>query len=325
MRSAPGATVPLLLLLTGLAAGGCSPTSARRGPAAAGDLTAYCEVTSTPGLVSFDGEVATVCAEGACGVARVRGGSLELLPVTGARLGLAASRGRVVVLHDDGRLTILEGRDEVELASWAADVAVEDDGDHVLFVGLRAIEEGLGEQDVEVESGDAVGIAPVRLEASPEMGTRIVRMDLDTAELEELVDDAMAGSPIPLPGSDDILFVGVPGSVAALMRVSPGGAPRQITNRDVADTGQDFVPVPLHETTFSGGRLVYAVADETVDAAEDDLHAGGGALWAVDVETGEAELLGEGRFPVGDEGGVTVTTDQAGDGGCASRYLGEEP
>ncbi len=318
MRAALRAT--LFLSVAFIPAVACAPTSLRRGSQAAADLGSYCDATVTPGLVSFDGEVATLCVEGVCTVARVgRRGSLEPLEVAGVQLGLGASRGRTVILHDDARLTVLEGGEEIELAAWAADVAVEDDGEHVVFVGLRATEVGVGEQDVEGESP----IEAVTLQAGPELGTRLVRLDLDTAEIEELLDDPMAGTPIPIPGSDDVLYVGAPGSVAALMRVAPGGAPRQLTNLEVADVGQDFVPVPLHEVTFLGSRVVYAVADESpLDA--DGAHLPAGQLWAVDIETGDAELLGEGRFPLAGVDGVVALTDETAGSACAARYLATE-
>lgn len=311
-------TAALAVLTASLLA--CAPESARRSRAGGSDLDAYCELTSTPGLVRFDGEVATVCSDAGCMVARVRGGALEPLPVSGARMGFAVSRGRTVILHDDGRLTVLERRDEIELAAWAADVAVEDDGEHVLFVGLAEAERGLAEQDVEVESGEALALPAVELVAGPELGTRIVRLDLDTAELEEVVDDPMAGTPVALSGTHDILYVAAPAGLAALMRVSPGGTPRQLTNVGVTEVGMEFVPAPQHEVTELEGRIVYAVPDAGTDAGDDEDGAPSGALWAVDVETGEAELLGEGRFPMPGADGVVATVDDTPGAGCAASY-----
>lgn len=315
------ALAPLVvpIALAGLAA--CEPnTIGRRRPTA--DLDAYCGVTATRGLVRFDGEVATICEGGACMVARVTGSTLSPLSVSGAVMGYGVSRGRTVILHDDGRLTILEGRDEVALATWAADVSVEDDREHVVFVGLREADTGFGEDTEDPETGEVTTVEGGAVVSSPAMGTRLVRLDLDTAELEELVDDPMAGTPIAIPGSDDVLYVGAPDGVAAILRVSPGGAPRQLTNVGITDVGQDFVPVPLHEHAFAGRRLVFSVLETNVDTSEID-GPRPGAMWAVDIETGEAELLGEGRFPApggtGSDEVIAVVDDTPG-GGCATTY-----
>ncbi|MBX7193666.1 MAG: hypothetical protein K1X94_16535 [Sandaracinaceae bacterium] len=311
-----------LLLAVPLPLAACSPTtSVRRGTPSG--LDAYCEVTSTPGLVRFDGEVATICEGGGCMVARVRGSTLTPLPVSGAAMGFSASRGRTVILHDDARLTILEGSDEVELARWAADVSVEDDGDHVLFVGLREADTGFGEDVEDPETGELTSVPGASVEMTPEMGTRLVRLDLDTAELEELVDDPMAGTPIALPGTDDILFVGAPDGVAALLRLTPGTPARQLTNVGVLDVGQEFVPVPQHEYAVIGGRVVYSVIDRAVDLDERDGPLPG-AMWAVDVSTGEAELLGGGRFPMPSSDGVIAAAEDTPGGGCASTYASTE-
>lgn len=296
----------------------CEPNAiGRRRPAA--ELDAYCEITATPGLVRFDGEVATICEAGSCMVARVTGSTLSPVSVSGAVMGYGVSRGRTVILHDDGRLTILEGRDEVELASWAADVSVEDDRNHVVFVGLREADTGYGEDTEDPETGEVTTVEGSALVSSPAMGTRLVRLDLDTAELVELVDDPMAGTPIAIPGSDDVLYVGAPDGVAAILRVSAGGTPRQLTNVGITDVGQDFVPVPLHEHAFAGRRLVFSVIETSVDTSEIDGPMPG-AIWAVDIETGEAELLGEGRFPSASGDEVIATVDDTPGGGCATSY-----
>jgi hypothetical protein len=313
------ATAALPLGVMACAPGGGGP---RSGPSTA-ELDAYCEVTSTPGLVRFDGEVATVCEGAACMVARVRGAELTPLAVSGARMGYAVSRGRTVILHDDGQLTIVEGGREIELAAWAADVSVEDDGDHVLFVGLRAAEEGVGEDTEDPETGEITTVDGARLETSAALGTRLVRLDLDTAELVEVVDDPLAGTPIALPGTDDVLYVGAPDGVAAILRVSPGGTPRQLTNVGVTSVGQEFVPVPLHEVALVGSRLVYAVPETGLDPNAIDGPAPG-AIWSVDVLTGEAELLGEGRFPRASGGGVIATVDDTPGAGCATTYARTE-
>jgi hypothetical protein len=314
--------VPLLVPALALVA--CEPTSIgrRSGPAAA-ELDAYCELTSTPGLVRFDGEVATICEAGSCMVARVRGTSLVPVAVSDARMGYAASRGRTVILHEDARLTIVEGTSEIELARWAADVSIEDDGDHALFVALRAPDTAHGEDTEDPETGEVTSVAGGSAEVTPEMGTRLVRMDLDTAELEELVDDPLAGTPIALPGTDDVLFVGAPDGVAAILRVSPGGVPRQLTNVGITDIGPEFVPVPLHELAIVGSRLVYSVIEREIDTSELEGPAPG-AIWAVDVSTGEAELLGEGRFPEAIDGGVIATVDDTPGGGCTTIYAPTE-
>ncbi len=310
--------VPVALATLALAA--CEPNViGRRRPAA--ELDSYCEITATPGLVRFDGEVATICEAGSCMVARVSGGTASPLSVSRAAMGFGVSRGRTVILHDDGRLTILEGREEIELASWAADVSVEDDRDHVVFVGLREADTGFGEDTEDPETGEVTTVEGTTLVSSPSMGTRVVRLDLDTAELVELVDDPMAGTPIAIPGSDDILYVGAPDGVAAILRVSAGGAPRQLTNVGITDVGQDFVPVPLYEHAFAGSRLVFSVIETAIDTSEIDGPMPG-SIWAVDIETGEAELLGEGRFPSAGGGSTEViaAVDDTPGGGCATSY-----
>ena len=98
---------------------------------------------------------------------------------------------------------------------------------------------------------------------------------------------------------------------------------RQLTNVGITDVGQEFVPVPLHEVAIVESRLVYAVIEAEIDTSELEGPAPG-AIWAVDVNTGEAELLGEGRFPEASTDGVIATVDDTPGAGCATTYAPTE-
>lgn len=316
MRRLQAPRSSLLLLPTAaltLAASGCA-TGARPSPVGADVVfgeSAYCDVARLPGLVDWSGGVATACpgldpAEldpdaidgSACRVWMADGaGGLVETEITGARTAQGVGDGAIVVWGWDGRLVLHErdGRTR-ELAPVAADPWLDVDEGAVAFIaplpGATSLEPGDDRRVMRVElRGPAPG-------PDQELGI-------------ELVTDATASSPVPVPGSRDVLYVSAAGGVAQIVRVGPTDI-TPLTNVGLEDVGMGFVPVYGRELVFAegGARLVY-VADYEVDM-----------LWSLDLRTGEAEELGPGRFPaLASDGAVLAQNESASDASCALRYL----
>ncbi len=273
---------------------GCTPSV---GPAT-GDLAEYCAVATREGLASWSGDVVTLCTAppaagdhdepAPCAIYRAARGALaEVALGVEAQLALPAADGALVVLATDGRL--LHGRPGAlsEIARWAAEPQVSEDGRRVAYVALA---DGFTE---------------------PELGvpTQIVAHDLIADRREVVSTDELASTPFPVPGSSDVLYVSTRTGTASLWRASPGAAPRQLTNAGMERPEQGFVPVPGRQLAWIGGGEAAFTAQY-----EDD------RVWRLDLASGEAEELGPGAWPRAEADGSIVARRGAGSD-CAVTYL----
>lgn len=272
----------------------CTPSAAP----STGDLADYCAIATRDGLSSWSGDVVTVCTappaagdhdEAApCTIFRATRGELtEIAMDATAQLALPAANGTLVVLATDGRLLYGQPSALSEIAAWAAEPQVSDDGRRVAYVALA---DGFTE---------------------PELGvpTQIVVHDLAADRREVVVTDELASTPFLIPGSSDVLYVSTSTGAASLWRAGAGGTPRQITNVGMERVEQGFVPVPARQLAWIGSSEAIFTAQY-----EDD------RIWRVDLGSGEAEELGPGAWPrVNGDGSVTARHG-AGEG-CAVTYL----
>lgn len=286
-----------LLCAFSLGGAGCTPTAA---PTPSG-LTGYCAIATQSGLAAWSGDVVTVCdgppASGdheppaPCSLFRASAGELTPIALPDGvepRVALSAQGGKLVVLTTDQRLLFGPPSGPLaELAAWAAEPAVSDDGARVAYVALA---DGFTE---------------------PELGvpTQLVVHDLAADRREVLTTDELASSPFPVPGSSEVLFVSTQTGVASLWRATPGGTPTQLTNVGMTRVEQGFVPVP-------GRQLAWIGAAEAVFTAEyaDD------RIWRLDLASGVAEELGPGAWPRANEDGSVIAQNGNGEA-CAVTYL----
>lgn len=286
----------LVCLLAALGAG-CTPTAA---PSPSG-LSDYCAIATKTGLAGWSGDVVTVCdgppaasdheAPAACSIFRASGGELSPIPLPDgveAQLALSAAGEKLVVLTTDARL--LYGPPSgplAELASWAAEPAISDDGARLAYVTLA---EGFTE---------------------PELGvpTQIVVHDLAADRREVLTTDELASSPFPVPGSAEVLFVSTSTGVASLWRGAPGQEAAQLTNVGMTRVEQGFIPVPARQLAWLG-------AGEAVFTAEYE----DARVWRLDVGSGVAEELGPGAWPRANADGSITAKHRSGDE-CSVTYL----
>lgn len=255
------------------------------------DVSSYCDLAGRPGLADLTGSSAVVCdpvADGAdealphCRVlvADASGRVVES-PLEGAA-ALRTADGRFVVLTEDERLVLHDGRRELrQLAPWAAEPSLDRAGERVAFVAAPA-----GAQRAEL--------------GEP---TRIVVLDIADNRLSVVTEDADASAPIFVPDGSALLFVSTAEGVASVVRAElADGRTTRLTNDGAIDVGQGFVP-PYER------QLAWAGSDTLVFAAltGDDLSE----LWALDVRTGDAHRVGEGAFPIGTEDGRVVVADSS--------------
>jgi hypothetical protein len=272
------------LLLAG-ALCSCAPSTAPP----AQNLSEYCAIATRGDLHAWIGDVVTACDEipaagdhhapSACSIFRARGSELSPIAIEGARLAMPAYDGRLVVLTTDDRL--LFGMPDAlhEIARWAAEPRVSDDGRLVAYVAL------------------ADGIE------APELGapTVIVLHDLETDRTEIVSNDALASSPMPIPGTREVLYVSTSSGVASLWR-----AGTQLTNAGMERVEQGFVPIPHRELAWIG-------SNELVFTAED-------RVWRVNLATGAGEALGPGAWPrASADGSIVARRDRSAD--CSVVYL----
>ena len=263
-------SVALTFLLTGACAG--SGTTPRR-PVGA-DLEAYCAVAGQPGLDAWIGDVVTLCAPGedeheaSCRALRARAdGTLDpiAMPADAVPVRAMPAGAGVIALLADGRLVRVASSGLEELAAWASDPWIDEQGARVVFVGLPD------------------GIAEWELGAP----TVIRSLDLESGVTTLLVDDAEASAPRTIPGSRDVLFTSTATGIASLWIARDGGAAEALTNVGLVEMGPDAVPVPDRDLAFVGTNLVYGVV----------LDDGTSRLWSLDLATHEARELGTGAWP----------------------------
>lgn len=270
--------VPTWVLLLGAVTGcslvGCAsgrgrdlrPTDVELSPAA------YCEVLSADGLLDWSGNAATLCpggvnpdafegdplAAGNCTVYSVdSNGGMVPTGITGARAAQSLSDGRFVVWGWDGRLSIDANGRTTEVAPIALDPWVDP------------------------ASGKIAFIAPTAGATSLEPGEdrEVMLYDIPSGASMSLIVDGTASSPVPIPGTGDVLYVSSAAGVASIIRVTPTET-LTLTN-DANGLEQEFIPVYARQLLFveGGDGLVFTAEYET------------DVLWYLNLRTGEAEEL----------------------------------
>lgn len=287
------------MMAIALLASACGGTPDVATPSTAGELDAYCAVAQRADLDVWAGDVLTLCAAAddehsvSCTAARrIDDGGVAALELgeLAIRRVLPASGGRFVALLADERL-VLTDRDGVierELAAWASDPWISDDGARVVWVGLP---EGVDAWDFGVP-------------------TVIAEQALDAATRTVIVDDDQASAPRPIPGSRDVLFVSTSTGLASFWVASPGRAPVQITNAGLDEVVPGFVPVLTRQLAWAGGVLFYGVAEED----------GSSRVWRLDVGAREATEVGPGEWPRVTSSGSVLALLPRGASTCAARY-----
>lgn len=267
-------------------------------PAPDAERNAYCGVTARSDLDAWVGEVVTLCRASShgdeapsCSAGRVVSGSIVPLAWAselGAIRVLPAADGRYVALLADERLVMTRGDGSIEreLAAWAGDPWVSEDGQRVVWVGLA---DGFTSWDFGVP-------------------TVIVAQDMSETVPTVLIDDPWASTPRPIPGSRDIVYVSTEGGVASLWIGGPERAPARLTNAGLTSMGPEFVPVPDRELVWRDGVLFYGARDES----------GASRIWRFSLADGASRVLGPGAWPRLHSSGSLLARQETGD--CAVSY-----
>lgn len=260
------------VLALALLASACDQGS---GQPSTSELDAYCAVARRSDLSTWVGDVVTLCQDMGsedtvtCQAARSSGAGVDPIALgdLAALRILPAAGGRFVVLGADARLTIVrsDASEERELAHWAADPWVSDDGQRVAWIGLP---QGLTEWDFGVP-------------------TVVVVQDLRASTPTILAEDELASTPRPIPGSSDVLYVSAQTGLASYWIAGPHRTPTQLTNVGLTEVDQEAVPVGDRELAWgSDGAFYFAIPDDA-----------GSRLYRLDLTSGDARELGPGRWP----------------------------
>lgn len=256
------------------------------------DVASYCALAARADLAEITGSSAIVCSEvseaGDEALPHCRAlvadatGRVTETALEGVAAALRAADGRFVVLTEDERLVLHDGRQELrQLAAWAAEPSLDHAGRRVAFVAAPAGVE-------RVELGDP---------------TRLVVLDIAQNRLSVITDEATASAPIFVPDGSAVLYVSTAGEVASIVRAElVTGATTQLTNEGLVDVGQGFIPTYERQVAWSGADTLVFSATTGDDLSE---------IWALDVRTGDAQRVGEGLFPMGTEDGRVVVADPA--------------
>lgn len=296
-----------LALGVSLAICACEPGSGGGGARAGArdaELDAYCEVARRADLELWVRDVVTLCAAtgedhheaAACRAGRVvAGGAVEDLGGLAVRRALPASGDRLLLLLDDERLVLAarDGRVERELAPWASDPFVSEDGARAAWVGLP---DGASEYELGAE-------------------TVLVAADLaDPASAPEIVArDPLASTPRPIPGSRDVLYVSTTTGVASAWIAGPGRAPEQLTNVGADEAGPDTAPVFDRQIAWADGALLFAIPGEDGEGAP--------RVHRLDLETGATLEVGPGAWPRAlRDGSIAARQEAAASGTCAAVF-----
>ncbi len=289
------AVIRPLLVLAALAPLGACAVDDTPDPSPASAPTARAAAARAVGLATLDGDVALICGpapRGAtdhpdatpdCDAARVEAdGTLAPLG-RGGLLAAARLDAAHLLLHTAERTLVLREVDAVApdavervIARDVADPRVAADGTRrVVFTQL-----------------------PAGAEIAPSTTGTLVLLDLDRGTRRVVTAHPQDSAPFVVPGGDDVLFVSARTSLASLYVASPGRAARQVTNRGRRAVDDGFVPVPGRELAWLPGAARVAVFTAS--------YGGAHALWAVDIDTGDAARLGAGRYPTADGAGVVA-------------------
>jgi hypothetical protein len=207
-----------------------------------------------------------------CRAVRVSaGGAIEDLGITGILRALPATGGRLILLLADERLVLArpDGSIERELAPWAADPWVTEDGTRIAWIALP---EGVTEWDFGTETVIAV-------------------QDIDAPSPTIVVRDPHATMPRPIPGTRDVLYVSTADGTARLWVAGPGRDPAPLGAVEGDDGGPEMVPFPDRQIAWVPGAIVIAV--EPDQSIEGDPWR----LYRVALSDGRVAEIGPGRWP----------------------------
>jgi Tol biopolymer transport system component len=128
---------------------------------------------------------------------------------------------------------------------------------------------------------------------------RLTSLRLASRETHVVTEDPSASSPIPVPGTEDVLFLSSRTGLASIWMASPGKPDRQITNVGLVHVNRAFIPVYGQEWVWipESRDIVYTAS------------YGSQVLWQLNVDTGKAIRLGFGRLPQWAGSGVVLAFD----------------
>lgn len=329
-----------ILLLLGVGISSCSPRTTAGVTDPAYGLDSYCQVASLDGLFDWTGSAVVTCPGlmpgagdepidgSACSVSTIdAGGHAQATTFLNVRGAQVLADGRVLVWSFDGSLSLRTASASTPIADFVLDPWLDATRNRVVYVAPAA-------GAITLEPGD---------------DRRVVVYDLGTRTELEVLADSTAGSPLALPGTDEVLYVSSAGGIAAVFRATAmvaasdptpdpcaggrtgdptdpmpdctppdsSGAFVQITNL-TPEIPQTNVPPFGRQHVFVGEadtlRLVFAAPITT------DTGALQSEIFTLDPRTGESEDLGPGSYPQrGPQGSVLART---GDTSCvAVQYL----
>jgi hypothetical protein len=301
-----------ILLSLALAAAACRGSSADPGPFPDAELVSYCTIAATPGLESWIGDVVTVCTTGAddesvtCMASRLDGDTLTPLalpPSLALARAMPASGRRLVLLLADGRLVLTNASGDVEreLAAWASDPWISDDGERVAWIGLP---DGATEWDF--------GVPTV-------VATQLLSESARTV----LAEDDLASSPRPVPASSDVLYVSAQSGVTAFWIAGPGRPPEQLSNVGLDDLDEDFAPTAETQIAWGFTGLFFSALGEGTGEGEPDglvEETEVDEVWRLDLAAGEVHEVGPGAWPRLRDDGTVLALQPAGSDPCSTVY-----
>ena len=232
------------------------------------DANTLATVARRPDLEVFHKDVLVHCEGGSatappqCEVSLLGGP----LPTEGAVAAWRFDDDRLLTFNDDLTIAFVDpttGEREVVVEA-AADPRVADDGRRITYAKLP--------------DGTTA--------FAPGMPYTLVMEDLVSGETRTVSADGHGSGAIPVPESDEVLFVSGRTGVASLWLDDGSGASRQLTNRDVRDPSDGFVPVPDRDGLWLPGTRTYVYASS---------YAGAREVWAFD--SGRGALVAAGGRP----------------------------
>ena len=197
---------------------------------------------------------------------------------------------RLLVLRWDGGLQIVRADGSRVLVDRSAEgPRVDSTGHRVVFVTRGASDTTHG----------------------PREDGRLVRYDLVTGRVSVLVHDANASAPLPIPGSDDVLYVSTVSGVASIWRASLESGPTQLTSVGFAPDDPELDPVYGDQTLwFDEHTLVFTASYES------------DVLYAFDLRTGTLTNIGPGAHPTFSTDGSVLSGGAFESDACVSYAIG---